>query len=1068
MKVFHQVFLSVVLTLSSLGLVAQEAVDGQTYFNQGQFEKAAEYWEKVLSTVSDFLSPEKDIKSCKDTKKCIDTSVRLAAAYQKLGRVKDAHKLLETVLPFAKNGGDPVRHANVLMQLSDVYLAMRDFQEKDMDCDMKKEMRPERLTQQGVMGKVEIETKPLTQQEIMDKVWYYLEQAEKILKPPAVPRKMGPLSFEAVRQKNMLMANLLNKKGNMWIARSEMFNYREGETEGVESLRKAREKAESLEKARAAYQRSASLSKSDKVLNIKSMLNALDTLRISATNEETQVVNPSDNYKLELHKAWQQVQELPDKLHEKVFFLIKIANLAKLTPPLRLSVSSNEQLSCPLPLPLNQKEEQIRLLALHKALELAKQKHDKRTMIYVKSNLALLYADKHCYSEAVHLTKKALNHVQYPITCSQSEIKNGGNRCIEIKDGGDSFISGRFRNQSEQFVSTRFKVYLPSLLDKIPERECRERCLCQDISFSKNEVSNLSIIERIEREKECNESFEGKPRKADKKHFLENCKGNCQLLPPLALQNYHPELLLRLERQLGILLEKNGQRQDAITAYERALEHLRVRQESRTVSRSFSKMAEQVPFELADLQLRFVREIPEKDKQALLEAAVNTIEIFKGLEIQNYFGDMCITKIEKYKTVTEVKQFLPSYPKTVIFYPLLFEDRFELLLISKDGQIKHETNPHERSEGIKQVENNIDTLHHRLSSVNCGENKHKMYKWFEPILKQIDEKITIVIVPHGKLYAIPFAALYDKEHDQLLIEKHPLVITPSIKLTDARQQKTTLQHNDHVLVTGLSVEVGGFHKLCDSPSEVMNVSCILGGNPEAVEKQDFKDCLSERKKDCKDGGETGGNSTEANIELFQCLEKAGIKCPSNGKLDILQDQDFTFENVKNKLGEQKIPYSIVHFGTHGQFSKEPSKTHLVTYMKDENITMEKLRELIKANQNFGSQPGDLLTLSACETAQGDERAALGLASTAINAGVPNALATLWPVLEDATADLMKLFYRNLKSGTCPENSDLKCTKAQALQNAQKQLLMSTDKCGSRKKYDTPHAWAPFLLIGNGL
>ena len=94
---------------------------------------------------------------------------------------------------------------------------------------------------------------------------------------------------------------------------------------------------------------------------------------------------------------------------------------------------------------------------------------------------------------------------------------------------------------------------------------------------------------------------------------------------------------------------------------------------------------------------------------------------------------------------------------------------------------------------------------------------------------------------------------------------------------------------------------------------------------------------------------------------------------------------------------------------------------------------------------------DLLTLSACQTALGNERAALGLAGVAVKASVKTAIATLWYVDDEDTSLVVREMYKQLT------NPDI--SKVKALQNAQKELI-------SQAKYWHPVYWAPFLLIGN--
>ena len=96
---------------------------------------------------------------------------------------------------------------------------------------------------------------------------------------------------------------------------------------------------------------------------------------------------------------------------------------------------------------------------------------------------------------------------------------------------------------------------------------------------------------------------------------------------------------------------------------------------------------------------------------------------------------------------------------------------------------------------------------------------------------------------------------------------------------------------------------------------------------------------------------------------------------------------------------------------------------------------------------------ELLVLSACQTAAGDDRAALGLAGVAVKAGARSALATLWFVNDQSTSTLIAEVYNQLRHTSV--------SKAKALQAAQVKLL-------SDRRYRHPCYWSPYLIIGNWL
>jgi len=112
-----------------------------------------------------------------------------------------------------------------------------------------------------------------------------------------------------------------------------------------------------------------------------------------------------------------------------------------------------------------------------------------------------------------------------------------------------------------------------------------------------------------------------------------------------------------------------------------------------------------------------------------------------------------------------------------------------------------------------------------------------------------------------------------------------------------------------------------------------------------------------------------------------------------------------------------------------------------------------LRGLLQARAQNQRQPIELLVLSACQTAAGDNRAALGLAGVAVRSGARSTLATLWSVDDQSTSSFMIEFYQAL--------AQPQVTKAKALRQAQLALL-------KQPEFKHPYFWAPFVLVGNWL
>jgi CHAT domain-containing protein len=144
-------------------------------------------------------------------------------------------------------------------------------------------------------------------------------------------------------------------------------------------------------------------------------------------------------------------------------------------------------------------------------------------------------------------------------------------------------------------------------------------------------------------------------------------------------------------------------------------------------------------------------------------------------------------------------------------------------------------------------------------------------------------------------------------------------------------------------------------------------------------------------------------------------------------------------------------FSVVHIASHGVFNQDIQKSFVLTH--DSKLTLDDLERCIRPAQ-LRDQPLEMLALSACQTAAGDDRAALGLAGVAVKAGARSAFASLWFVNDEAASKLVGNFYAKLASGDGTG-------RAVALQEAQKNLLL-------QERYKHPCYWAPFLIIGNWL
>ncbi len=461
-----------------------------------------------------------------------------------------------------------------------------------------------------------------------------------------------------------------------------------------------------------------------------------------------------------------------------------------------------------------------------------------------------------------------------------------------------------------------------------------------------------------------------------------------------AQQGNLPELLCLWQRQTGKIFKARHDTEKSVRAYSDAVTTLNpIRKEFfRGYKRRgiFYEKVRPVYLELAELLLKQADTIQDKKaRDTLLRGAISTMERLKTAEMEDYFEDECVTVKEKADAEPDS---IPS--RSAVLYPIPFQDHLTLLLMLPDGITRIDV-PVSSDELGKHAERLRGRLQEFSKLSRILHYAKPLYDWLirpmepELIAQNVD---TLILAPDGLLRLIPFNALYDGT--RFLVEKYALVTVPSLALTDLRPSGPEAPD---VLLNGLSqgrTEAGiRFSPLPAIPGELENIQAMTGGRT-------------------------------------------------------LMDEAYTINNLTDAF--RGHAYSVVHLATHGVFGRSPEKTFLLTY--DSRLTMNQLEKLLSIGR-FCERQVELLTLSACQTAQGDERAALGLAGVALKTGAKSAIATLWFIDDQAASLTVREFYRHFMTA--------RMSKAKALQNAQKRLI-------GRADYRHPSYWAPFLLIGNWL
>ncbi|MBD1868515.1 CHAT domain-containing protein [Cyanobacteria bacterium FACHB-471] len=463
------------------------------------------------------------------------------------------------------------------------------------------------------------------------------------------------------------------------------------------------------------------------------------------------------------------------------------------------------------------------------------------------------------------------------------------------------------------------------------------------------------------------------------------------------------------EWQAGRILQAQNQTDAAIQAYEQSATTLETIRDdiliaSRDVQFDFRDAIEPIYRQLMSLRLKqsppstLFPALPE-DQPNDLSRVLTTLDSLKLAELQNYFGNDCVL-IARNLDLTEPEQLLTRGDRAALLSTVILDDQTAIILTLPDGRQQYEWIPLARSAittAVNDYRLGLETAFRRYNLEPAQRLYEQLIRPFEATLATAQVE-TLVFVQDDILRSVPMAALHDGE--KFLIQRYAIAYTPSLQLTDLNPLD---RENLRALAAGLTMETpanseAGFYAALSNVDQ--EISAIKAELPESV---------------------------------------------------TLTNSDFRLERLEENLTSAEFP--ILHIATHGEFGTESEDTFLVTGdVPDNKLTLTSLDRLLR--QVESDRPVELLVLTACTTAVGDNRAALGLAGAAAQAGVRSVLASLWFVNDQATADLVETFYANLK---IPQSS-----KAEALQQAQTRLIETGEE------FSHPAYWAPFVLIGSWL
>lgn len=504
------------------------------------------------------------------------------------------------------------------------------------------------------------------------------------------------------------------------------------------------------------------------------------------------------------------------------------------------------------------------------------------------------------------------------------------------------------------------------------------------------------------------------------------------------------DLLYGLEWRRGRLLRERREMDAATAAYRRAVEHIEaVRQdipiEYQDGRSSFRATLGPIYLELAELLLAQADAATGETAQRHAREARNVVELAKRSELDDFLGDRCTVESARR---TDVGGELPR--GTAVVYPIIFERRLEML-VEVAGVLHRRSVPVAAAELQRLVLDFAERLRRREDTNHTARALHAwLLQPLQPLLAAhgVD---TLVVVPDGALRLIPYGALFDGQ--RYAIEQYAVVTAPALSLTSVAPPRAGAPR---MLIAGLAAPGPVVNQL---PQWVLD---LLSGEsspaPAAAPDATAPNATAGRSLfRSSAAAPLPARRALSESELKQALALPGVRkevqhlrerVPS----DVLLDESFTLAQFEQHFVTGSYP--LVHVASHGVFSSRAADSFLMAH--DGLLSMDGLQRLLRS-EKLRQQPIELLTLSACQTAEGDDRAPLGLSGAALKARARSALGTLWPVSDDAAMLLMSRFYDQMGTASL--------SKAQVLRSVQRSML-------AEPAFTHPFYWAAFILVGS--
>ncbi|MBC1241817.1 CHAT domain-containing protein, partial [Nostoc sp. 2RC] len=413
-----------------------------------------------------------------------------------------------------------------------------------------------------------------------------------------------------------------------------------------------------------------------------------------------------------------------------------------------------------------------------------------------------------------------------------------------------------------------------------------------------------------------------------------------------------PEITYTLEWQLGRLLWKQKDINDAIAAYDAALDTLvSLRRDLAALNQdaqfNFRNSIEPVYRESLELLLQSQEEIHTN----ILYKVPNRIDQLRLAELDDLFQKLDLRN-------ESLTCYFPEYEvsKTAIFYIINLPGELQVIVKTPNQTLRHYSTKISQAEIEKVIIELRKNLANPAATKAIQIQSQKIYNWLiQPIESELKQQgiNTLTFIVDGALANIPMSVLYNGK--QYLVEKYSVASIPSLYLYPCKKRPHLIKNQIKVLLAGLTKPPIKFSKFSTMP---------------AVESE---------------------------------LNKIASIVPSQ----LLLNESFTRSKLKYLVNQMQ--FSVIHLATYGQFSSRAEDTFLLA--SDGLINLQDFYNILRPNDSKKFSPIELVVLSTSQTAAGDSRAALGLAGASVRFGARSTLASLWFIDNKATELLMNRFYR---------------------------------------------------------